>query len=44
MSAMDDFLESARGAGPDMPKERTIDEYKKKFSEATGIDGVEVAR
>ena len=38
MAAMDDFLESARDAGPEIPKERTIDEYKKTFSEATGID------
>ena len=38
LAAMDDFFESARGAGPEMPKERTIEEYKKVFSEATGID------
>jgi len=38
MAAMDDFLGSARGAGPEVPKDRTIAEYKKAFSEATGID------
>lgn len=35
--AMDDFINSVRGAGPDK-KERTIDEYKKEFAEATGVD------
>ena len=38
MAAMDDFFESARGAGPEVPEERTIEQYKKAFSEATGID------
>ena len=38
LAAMDDFFESARGAGPEMPKNRTIEEYKRVFSEATGID------
>jgi len=38
LSAMDDFIESARGTGPKAPKERTIEQYKKVFSEATGID------
>ena len=38
MAAMDDFFESARGAGPEVPKERTIEQYKQAFSEATGID------
>jgi hypothetical protein len=38
LAAMDDFFESARGAGPEMPEKRTIEEYKKVFSEATGID------
>jgi len=38
LAAMDDFFESARGAGPAMPEKRTIEEYKKVFSEATGID------
>ena len=36
-SAMDDFINSARGAGPDK-KERTLDDYKKEFAEATGVD------
>jgi len=38
LAAMDDFFESARGAGPAVPEKRTIEEYKKAFSEATGID------
>ena len=38
LAAMDDFFESARGAGPEMPEKRTIEEYKRVFSEATGID------
>ena len=38
MAAMDDFFEGARGAGPEVPKERTIEEYKQAFSDATGID------
>ena len=38
LSAMDDYLDAARGSGPGKPKERTIEEYKKAFSEATGID------
>jgi hypothetical protein len=36
-NAMDDFINSARGAGPDK-KERTLDDYKKEFAEATGVD------
>ena len=38
LSAMDDFFEASRGAGPEMPEKRTIEEYKRVFSEATGID------
>tara|TARA_R110000850_G_scaffold146794_1_gene268901 strand:+ start:39 stop:1967 length:1929 start_codon:yes stop_codon:yes gene_type:complete len=38
IAAMDDFFEGARGAGPEVPKKRTIAEYKKAFSEATGVD------
>jgi len=38
LAAMDDFIEAARGVGPEAPKERTIEEYKRVFSEATGID------
>lgn len=38
LAAMDDFFEAARGAGPAVPEERTIEQYKKAFSEATGID------
>tara|TARA_R100001463_G_scaffold96234_1_gene150758 strand:- start:46 stop:1899 length:1854 start_codon:yes stop_codon:yes gene_type:complete len=36
-SAMQDFIEGARGAGPDT-KEMSIEDYKKEFAEATGID------
>ena len=38
MAAMDDFFEGARGAGPEVPKKRTIEDYKQAFSDATGID------
>jgi len=38
MAAMDDFFEGARGTGPEVPKKRTIEEYKQAFSDATGID------
>ena len=38
MAAMDDFFEGARGAGPEVPEKRTIEEYKQAFSDATGID------
>jgi len=37
-SAMEDFMTDARGAGPDTPEQKTIDDYKRKFAEATGID------
>jgi len=37
MAAMDDFLGSARGASPDK-KERTLEQYRKEFADATGID------
>lgn len=35
--AMEDFISSVRGASPDK-RERSIEEYKKEFAEATGID------
>jgi len=38
VAGMDDFLEAIRGAGPDTPKVKDIDEYKKEFAKATGID------
>jgi hypothetical protein len=38
MAAFNDYLEAARGAGPDTPKVKDLDEYKKQFAEATGID------
>tara|TARA_R100001369_G_scaffold6066_1_gene16605 strand:- start:5871 stop:7838 length:1968 start_codon:yes stop_codon:yes gene_type:complete len=37
-SAMEDFMTGVRGAGPDTPEQKTIDDYKKDFSKATGID------
>ena len=36
-SAMQDYIEQARGAGP-KTKELSLDDYKKEFAEATGID------
>ena len=36
-SSMDEFLNSARGASPDK-RERTIENYKKEFADATGVD------
>lgn len=38
IAAFNDYLEAARGAGPDTPKVKDLDEYKKQFAEATGID------
>ena len=35
--AMDDYINAVRGAAPE-GKERTLDEYKAEFAEATGID------
>jgi hypothetical protein len=37
VAGMDDFLETIRGAGP-ADTEMTIDDYKKEFADATGID------
>ncbi len=37
MAGLNDYLEAVRGAGPDT-KVKDLDEYKKKFAEATGID------
>ena len=36
-SSMDEFLGLARGASPDK-RERTLEEYKKEFAAATGVD------
>lgn len=36
-SAMDEFLGMARGASPEK-RERTLEEYKKEFAAATGVD------
>ncbi len=38
LSSMDEFINSARDAAPYKPTERSIEEYKKAFAEATGID------
>ena len=37
-SAMQDYITGARGAGPETPEKKTIEDYKKDFAEATGID------
>lgn len=37
IAAMDDLIEGSRGSGP-KKKEMTLDDYKKEFKEATGID------
>lgn len=37
IAAMDDLIGDSRGAGP-KKKEMTLDDYKKEFQEATGID------
>ena len=39
MAGMDEFIKSARGAkSPDATKVRDLDDYKKEFSDATGLD------
>ena len=38
LSSMDEFINSARESAPYKPTERSIEEYKKAFAEATGID------
>lgn len=35
--AMDEYINAVRGSGPEK-RERTLDEYKKEFAEATGVD------
>ena len=37
-AGMDDFLAGIRGAGPNVPKERSLEDYKKEFADATGLD------
>ena len=37
-AAMQDFIQEARGTGPDVKGPRSLEEYKKEFAEATGID------
>ena len=38
MAGMDDFILAARGENPKGPENKTIEDYKREFSEATGID------
>jgi hypothetical protein len=38
MAGMDEFINSARGAAPDAPSVKSIEDYKKVFAEATGLD------
>ena len=38
MAGLDDYIGAARGAGPKAPKVRSLEEYKKLFTEATGVD------
>ena len=38
MAGMDDFILAARGENPTGPEKKTIEDYKREFSEATGID------
>tara|TARA_R110000851_G_scaffold150474_2_gene291271 strand:- start:621 stop:2438 length:1818 start_codon:yes stop_codon:yes gene_type:complete len=38
IAAMNDYIEAARGAGPEVSPVKDIKDYKEKFAEATGID------
>jgi len=38
MAGLDDYIGAARGAGPKAPEVRSLKEYKKLFTEATGVD------
>lgn len=38
VAGLDEFIKASRGAGPDAPKPKTIEEYKQIFSDATGLD------
>jgi len=38
MAGMDEFINSARGAAPNAPPVQDIEDYKKVFAEATGLD------
>jgi len=38
IAGIDEFIKASRGAGPDAPKPKTIEEYKEIFSDATGLD------
>ena len=37
-AGMDDFLAGIRGTGPNVPKARSLEDYKKEFADATGLD------
>jgi hypothetical protein len=38
MAAMNDYIESVRGVGPEISPVKDIADYRKKFAEATGLD------
>ena len=38
MAGMDEFINAARGAAPNVPPVQDIEDYKKVFAEATGLD------
>jgi hypothetical protein len=38
MAAMNDYINAVRGSGPEISPVQDIDDYKKKFAEATGVD------
>ena len=38
MAGMDEFINAARGAAPNAPSVKSIEDYKKVFAEATGLD------
>ena len=38
MAGMDEFINAARGAAPNVPSVKSIEDYKKVFAEATGLD------
>ena len=38
IASMDDFVLAARGENPKGPKNKTIEQYKQEFADATGID------
>tara|TARA_R100001086_G_scaffold122804_1_gene63205 strand:- start:2907 stop:4667 length:1761 start_codon:yes stop_codon:yes gene_type:complete len=38
IAGFNDYLQAVRGVGPDTPEVKDIEDYKKQFAEATGID------